>query len=155
MELRYAALSDQDVVDIMLQEYLREMSDYYGDTSDENGRFPYPWLPLYFTERDRHIIWFEEEGQAVGFAFVNTHAFTEEPIDHAIAEFEIFPWCRRKGYARQAVDALFAAMPGVWQFKYSPANTAGAVLWKKVTEQYHGKEYPLEENEIAVVLKAD
>lgn len=153
MELRYAALEDRDVVDIMLQEYLREMSAVYGGAPDENGRFPYPYLPLYFTEKDRHILWFEENDQPVGFAFVNTHSFVPEPIDQALAEFSIFPWCRGCGLGRKAVDTLLAAIPGVWQLKYSPRNTAGAALWRKVTEAYHGTEYPLEGGEIAVVLR--
>ena len=142
----------RDALAAVMQKYLYEMTRYYPLPMGEDGNYHYKYLPLYFTDSTRQAYFFYEGGQMVGFALANAHSFTDEPVDNAIAEFAIFPACRRRGYGMQAVAALREARPGPWQLKYSPRNTAGARFWQKVKEKYGGTEQPLEGGDIAVML---
>ena len=145
--------SKEQILYNLLQKYLYEMTAYYDDPMDENGNFPYKYLPYYFTEKDRQAFFLYDDDVMIGFALINTHSFTREPVDNCIAEFTIFPAYRHKGKGLEAIEALWAVRKGSWQLKYSTANQVGAAFWEKVKEKYNGQEHKLEGTEIAITFE--
>lgn len=148
--------SEEPVLFNLLQKYLYEMSTYYNNEMDENGNFPYKYLPYYFkeeaSEQGRQAFFFYDDSQRTGFALINTHSFTGKQVNNCIAEFTIFPAYRRQGNGMKALDALRAARRGSWQLKYSNANRSGAAFWQKVKQNYHGTEQKLNETETAITF---
>lgn len=141
-----------ETLDFWMQEYLREMAQYYGDTPDDGGRYSYPYLPLYFSEPDRFAFAIVQEGCRVGFLLVNHVRFSNQSTDYSLAEFTVFPQYRGQGRAQRAVHELMKMMPGTWQLKYSTDNPAAAGLWRQIGAAYSGKTLQLPGNEALLVF---
>lgn len=120
-----------------LQKYLYEMSQFYSDEMDYDGSYAYPHFSCYFAgDKQRHAYFIEEDGRAVGFAMVNAHSCLGQPIDHAMAEFTVFPVYRKRGLAAEAVRRIFALHPGTWEIKYAFLNIKAARFWNRMTAPY-------------------
>lgn len=151
VHLRKIIKEQEQVLFNVMQKYLYEMSQYYDKSMDEQGNYPYKYLPCYFTEEDRQAYFIYEDTLLIGFVLVNKHSFTKEEIDCCIAEFCIFPTFRKKGYGLDAVEAIRTLHPGSLQLKYSKANTLGMAFWKKVCKKYQGIEI-VSDDEIIVTI---
>lgn len=109
------AEADRVRLAFMLQEYLQEL----GAGSE------YPYLDLYWRERDRHAYWIAVSDQVVGFALVRRVGAGI----HEVAEFFVRkPW-RRHGVGQAAAMTLFAAHPGCWQVRSYPSSAASHAFW--------------------------
>ena len=153
IKLEVVTKEKETVLYNLMQKYLYEMTLYYDDELDENGNYEYQYFPYYFTEKDRQAYFIYDDLQMIGFALINTYSFTDEVIDHCLAEFTIFPQYRKQGNAMKAIEVLMKERVGSWQMKYSTHNQAGMHLWKKVKEKYNGTETKLEDNEVALTIK--
>lgn len=150
--LNRLTLDDKIVLESWIQDYLREMAHYYGDTSDENGRFAYPYLPLYFSESDRYALSIAEGGLPIGFLLVNHVDLGNLTTDYSLAEFTVFPQYRGKGRAEKAIRELMKMFPGTWQLKYTTVNPAAAALWRRIEKVYGGKTIALSNNEVLLTF---
>ncbi|GGC17112.1 hypothetical protein GCM10007205_27620 [Oxalicibacterium flavum] len=103
----------------MLHPYLRELG-----TSE-----PYPYLPLYWQEKERHPFLIKDGIKVIGFVLVR--ALDEHHI-FELAEFYIFPKERGKGYGRSAVQQLFSLFQGRWKLTILAGNSAALGFWRKV-----------------------
>ena len=72
----------------------------------------------------------------IGFAMINNYSCLGHRIDHAIAEFTIFPSYRKKHLGMRSVRKIFERYPGRWEIKYGTMNKAAAALWTKAAEPY-------------------
>lgn len=153
VKARKVEKSKEQVLYNLLQKYLYEMTAYYDNPMDENGNFSYKYLPYYFNDKDRQAFFLYDDSTMIGFALVNTHSFTGEPIDNCIAEFTIFPSFRHRGKGLEAIEALRAVRNGSWQLKYSITNQQGTVFWQRVKEKYNGREQKLAGTEIAITFE--
>lgn len=148
-------ITDKDRFWGIFQSYLREMAQFYGDEPDGEGTYPYPYFDRYFADApDRKALYIMEDGAAVGFALLNRHSFTDAEIDHAIAEFSVFPAHRERGCGAEAARCIFARLPGRWQVKYSRKNTKAARFWTKVTRQFRPRVMDLGEDERLALFSA-
>ena len=120
----------------VLQKYLHELSAYYPLTMDDNGNYPYPYFNLWFQEPERTALWIGLGRTAAGFALLNRWSCLGASIDHAVAEFTIFPRYRRGGLGREAVRKIFAWYPGRWELKYAKGNQAAKAFWTAVAAEY-------------------
>lgn len=128
----------------LLQKYLFEMSGCYDSILGTDGNYPYPRFDAYFdgAHPERLAVLFYQGEELAGFAMVNSHSFTGEPVDHSLAEFGVFPKYRRRGVATAAFSQLVESHPGKWQLKYSPDNRPGLAFWNKATAPYGGTHHP-------------
>lgn len=123
----------------LLQAYLRELAPYYAETPNAQGVYSYPYFGLYFDGQDpSRLALFVDDGTLTpaGFALVNAHSATPDPVDHAVAEFYIRPELRRHGYGRSALGLLLSELPGRWQIRYACANATGARFWESETQAF-------------------
>lgn len=154
IKLVTAKSGDAEMLSSLFQKYLYDMSRYYDSALDEDGNYPYPYLPLYFTGSDRQAWFIYDDDTLVGFALINTHSFVESEAEHALAEFTIFPAYRSRGYAAASAKELFARLPGTWQLKFSTNNTPAARFWRKLLTPYGAREHDLGGGETAVSFRA-
>ncbi|MBQ9346777.1 MAG: hypothetical protein IJT94_05465 [Oscillibacter sp.] len=120
----------------VLQKYLHELSAYYPLTMDGDGNYPYPYFDLWFREPERTALWIGLGRTAAGFALLNRWSCLDAPIDHAMAEFTIFPRFRRGGLGREAVRRILSRYPGRWELKYAKGNQAAKAFWTAVAAAY-------------------
>ena len=119
------------------QKYLYEMTQFYDDEMDEDGNYHYGYFDSYFCgDPEREALYIRADGQLVGFAMLNRYSHLGEEIDHAMAEFTIFPAFRRRGYASEAVRMIFADRPGRWEIKLNTKNAKAAAFWPGITAAY-------------------
>ena len=136
LQLRPVYPFEKESLWALLQEYLAELSSYYGDSADDQGLFPYPYFEDYFSQPSRRVYFLMHKNLAVGFALLNQYSPLGRAVDWAMAEFYIKPTHRRQGLARQAASLLFRTHPGRWELKFSRENTAARRFWFSVTGDF-------------------
>ena len=129
----------------LLQQYLGEMSAWYGDRPDQKGEYPYPWLDHYFTDPERAAFFLEAGGETAGFALVNRFSALGEAPDHAMAEFFLLPGWRGKGLGLAFTQEIFRQRPGSWEIKYHRENRPAGALWSRSAEPFRPMVTPLGE----------
>ncbi|MFG6373650.1 MAG: hypothetical protein K1W04_05795 [Oscillospiraceae bacterium] len=144
---RPVAQTDRQRLWNLFQKYLYEMTNYYDDELDGEGNYRYGYFDRYFEEPDREALFLWDGDTLVGFAMLNRHSCLGETVDHALAEFTIFPMYRRQHLGLEAARMLFAGRPGRWELKYSGENTAAKALWTKATRPYDPKASQYQETE--------
>lgn len=155
MELIKVTEKDRDRLWSMLQEYLLEMSGFYGDEPDENGIFGYRYFDDYFTDEKRMAFFLSQGEDLVGFVMLHPYSAFGGETDHVISEFTVLPAFRRRHLAESAADEIFRRYKGNWEIKYSDKNSAAAALWNRVTERYHPLWKDLSSNEKLLMFRVN
>lgn len=150
VHLQVVQEKDKQLLYQLLQKHLYEMSAYYGDDFDNEGKYPYRYFDAYFTDSTRQAFFLIINEQIVGFALLNQYSELGETIDYAIAEFSILPKYRKQHIAKQAVKQLFQEYPGCWEIKYHKDNVPAAKLWMQAVQEFHPKITNLKEDEIVL-----
>ena len=155
MELTKVTDKDRDRLWSMLQEYLLEMSEFYGDEPDENGIFSYRYFGEYFTDEKRKAFFLSQGEDLVGFVMLHPYSALGGETDHVMSEFTVLPAFRRRHLAESAADEIFRRYKGNWEIKYSKKNSAAAALWNRVTERYHPLRKDLSGNEKLLMFRVN
>lgn len=134
--LKQIELADKSKFWNIFQKYLYELTNYYDMDMDASGNYPYKYFDSYFEDPERAAVFLCDDGVLVGFAMINAYSFLGDPIDHAIAEFTIFPQYRKRHLGAKAVQEIFARYHGRWEIKYSNQNKAAQALWTSATTKY-------------------
>lgn len=125
-----AALSDKTIIKVQLTPYLRELRQY-GEVDDD-----YPYLDRYWQAGESRWPYLIRAGEDVaGFALVNAHSVTTQPVDFAMAEFFVRREQRGKGIGLAAAEALFARHPGSWEVAVMAGNHPARNFWKRVLQR--------------------
>ena len=130
-----ASNKQEPIIQNLAQLYTHDFSEFRSDTSKGNllpdGRFePYP-LEEYWTRRGwwASMIWCDEA--LAGFALINDHARSGEPVDHSVAEFFIVRKHRGRGVGRLAAETIFSLHPGSWEVAVARKNVPAGAFWRK------------------------
>lgn len=109
----------------LLDDYLAELAQF-GEVD-----LVYPWLDAYWQPGEKRWPYVIAEGdrQIIGFALVNVHAPSGEPVDYAMAEFYVAPEARRSGVGRAAAESVFHRHPGTWELSAMHSNAGARRFW--------------------------
>jgi predicted acetyltransferase len=130
-DIQVADFARRNVIDLMLQDCLREFSAFDGGKPGAQGRFDYPYLDAYWQEEGRSPFVFLREGNEIGFAFVRS--LGEDEVE--MAEFYVVPSFRRTGVAQVAAKKLFDRFSGRWTVRHHEGNEPARALWAKVINE--------------------
>ena len=152
----FRAVTEQERIFLynLLQKYLYEMTNYYGDDLDGEGNYPYPYFEAYFTDPTRQALFILEDGRIVGFILLNRYSVMDRNIDHSVAEFCVLPKERGRNVGLRAARALFERYPGRWEIKYAANNFRAAYLWERAAEVYSPEKYTLPEGEEVLCFRS-
>jgi predicted acetyltransferase len=106
----------------------RMMEPYLADLGAPPG-FAYPNLDAYWKDAARYPYIIVHDNQLVGFALV--HRVTSEPT-FELVEFYIAAQFRKRGFGREAAEALFKLHLGTWSVAIRSDNSAGRAFWASV-----------------------
>lgn len=138
MNTLLTAVSPQNkqLLSLLLQEYLAETAIFYGDRPDENGRYPYPYLDLYFSDPERKAYFIASADAPAGFVLINRFSVFGDDVDWSVAEFYIRPAFRRQGLGRSVMEEIFRRHKGRWELVFSLENNAAEAFWRSVTAPF-------------------
>lgn len=130
----------QHIVANLAQLYIHDFTELGGDEEvDENGRFPFPRLPDYWTDATRHPFLVRVDGKYAGFALVRrgSHFDGDQGVTD-MTEFFVMRRYRRRGVGGEVARRLFDLFPGRWEVRVAANNSSAQVFWRCVVGQYTG-----------------
>jgi predicted acetyltransferase len=135
--LRSAKLHEKNLVEDLMQAYLKEFSAFTEVERNADGTFRYPYLEFYWQDPARVPFLFRVGTDIVGFALVRNEMepVSGQPLSH-IAEFYIAPSLRRSGLGKAAVIRLLDMFPGNWVVEVLKSNSNGYAFWHPVISDY-------------------
>ena len=120
----------------LFQLYVHDFTDFWETRRvelGEDGRFPpYPPLETYFREPDRSAWLIRADGNLAGFALLDTHSHSGEPLDHNMGEFFVARHYRREGVGRVAAMEIIGTRPGQWELAVARRNIGAMSFWRGV-----------------------
>jgi predicted acetyltransferase len=130
VRITQASSSERPVLENLLDLYLHDFSEVFGNAPGADGRFHYERLPLYFEDPDRTPFLFRADGQLAGFALVSRGSLVSGSRDVMdMSEFFVVRGLRRRGIGRTAASAVFRSFPGTWEVRALERNRGAAEFW--------------------------
>lgn len=132
IEISKALIEDELLLANLLNLYLYDFSEWYGNAPDPEGRFEYEWLPSYFEDPKRTPLLIRADGEPAGFALVKEEPRVGGPEETwDLTEFFIVRGLRRRSIGLQAASFVFARFPGPWQVRAMDRNVGAAHFWTR------------------------
>ena len=128
VELVVAVESDAGLIESLLDDYLRELSEHRDAPVGATDATDYPYLDAYWSEPGRHAFIIKCRGSAVGFAFIRDPSSTRSD-SHQVAEFYIKPGNRRLGIGLYAALAIWERFSGEWELQVHARNSDAVRFW--------------------------
>ena len=125
--VKIADIKDKPVIHTMLQNYLRDLTEFETISQNESGEYKYPYLKYYWTENNRYPYILYCNADISGFALVS-----KEEKFFSMAEFSVLPNFRRNGLGTSYALEIIYKYPGKWHIEYNIKNTAGKKFWNKL-----------------------
>ena len=134
--------ADESILQNLFQLYTHDFSEHWAGTRDGDlnafGRFPEYPLESYWTEAGNAALLLQVEGHVAGFALLNRHGRSGQPVDANIAEFFVVRKYRRSGIGTNFAHDLFKARTGNWEAAVSRKNLAALGFWRSAVRGYPG-----------------
>lgn len=131
--------NESELLANLLELYIHELSAVFPSIElGPDGRFGYPKLPLYWSERDRRFPFLIRcDGRVAGFVLATRGSpMTDDPSVLDVAEFFVLRRYRRSGVGREAAFLLWERFPGVWIVRVSEGNTGALAFWTGVIADF-------------------
>jgi predicted acetyltransferase len=125
--IKTADIQDKPLIYYMLQNYLRDLTEFELIPLNESGEYEYQYLKYYWTESTRFPYLFYCGEDVAGFALIR-----REEQFFSMAEFTILPNFRRKGLGTLYAGDVIHKHPWKWHIEYNIKNTAGKNFWNKL-----------------------
>jgi predicted acetyltransferase len=125
----------------LLQLYAHDFSEFSALEINEDGRFGYPYLPLYWKEPHRRPFLIKAEGKLAGFVLLQKRSQVsgdEEIWD--VAEFFILRGYRRRGVGVKAAQAVWRMFPGKWEVRVMERNIQAREFWSRAVNEFTGEQ---------------
>ncbi|WP_437665534.1 GNAT family N-acetyltransferase [Sorangium sp. So ce1182] len=131
ISLDAATSADAQLLSNLLELYIHDLSDVFDVELGADGRFGYPRLPLYWSERERRFAFIVRcGGRVAGFVLATRGSpAVEDPDVLDVAEFFVLRRYRRSGVGRRAAFLLWSALPGRWTVRVAEGNRGALAFW--------------------------
>jgi predicted acetyltransferase len=130
VEVIEAALDDESLLANLLELYVHDFSGFLHFEIGEDGRFGYPFLPLYWSESGHHPFLIRADGRLAGFALVkNVAEISGSEALWDMAEFFVLRGYRRRGVGTLAAHKVWKRLPGRWEVRVMHSNAFARGFW--------------------------
>jgi len=139
IEIVRAELEHQEILANLLQLYAHDFSEFYHLDLEEDGRFVYKELPLYFREGKRHAFLVKTDGKWAGFVLVQRGSQVSAAEDvWDMTEFFVVRGCRRLGVGTEIARRVWCQFPGKWEVRVMEANRSAQPFWEHAIAHFVG-----------------
>ncbi|MBU5592321.1 GNAT family N-acetyltransferase [Clostridium sp. MSJ-4] len=115
--------------------YLHDLSEFAADLKiNEEGRFEYDGLELYFKSEDLTPYFIIYQGEVAGFVLFNKGKYVPKDIDYVIHELFILKGFRKKGIGIAAIRILLDQCKGKYRIVQISTNKIAVNFWIKFYE---------------------
>ncbi|SMC26005.1 Predicted acetyltransferase [Clostridium acidisoli DSM 12555] len=116
--------------------YLHDLSEFADDLKiNEDGRFEYDGLDLYFKSEDLTPYFITYQGEVAGFVLFNTGKYVPKDIDYVVHELFILKNFRNKGIGSAAIRILLDECKGKYRIVQISTNKTAVNFWIKFYEK--------------------
>src|SRR5215472_15928929 len=123
LEVIAARPEHEPILANLLQLYIHDFSEFIDLELDENGRFSYERLALYWSDPDRYPFLVKVNGHWAGFALIKRGSeINGDAGVWDVAEFFIVPGHRRRGIGKSAAHEIWRRYPGRWEVRVRDGN---------------------------------
>lgn len=138
-----ATFEQKHILEHLLELYSHDFSEFIEIDVDEEGRYGYPQLGMYWTEPDRHPFLIRSGEKWAGFVLVRKIAGDHPDAGsyYSIAEFFIIRKYRRSGIGKAVAHEIFRMFPGRWEVFQLTTNLPAQAFWRKTIGEYTGGRY--------------
>lgn len=137
-----AARDEMEVMERLFQLYLYDFSQFVDIDINQQGRFEYPSLAVYWQEPDRFPFFIEVEGKRAGFVLIKKGTGREEDREsYDVAEFFVLRGYRQQRVGTRSAHKIWDRFPGRWIVRVMVVNHPAVKFWKQAVEEYTGGEY--------------
>jgi predicted acetyltransferase len=140
VEIVRATPEQQPVLANLLELYAHDFSEFSASEINEDGRFGYPHLSLYWTEPHRHPFLIRAEGKLAGFILLQKGSRVSGDREiWDVAEFFILRSYRRRGIGAKAAQAVWRMFPGKWEVRVMEENSQAREFWSRAVNEFAGE----------------
>jgi predicted acetyltransferase len=130
IELIPASAAQKSTVANLLELYAHDFSEFRPAELDDDGRFGYKSLPLYWSDPGRCPFLIKVDGWLAGVALVKSGSEVSDSENvWDLAEFFIVRAHRRQGIGMKIAHELWRRFPGRWEVRVMPSNGAALKFW--------------------------
>lgn len=139
VETILARPEQEPVVANLLELYIHDFTDFIDLELGADGRFGYPQLSLYWTERGRYPFLVKVDGNLAGFALVQKGSQISGSEDvWDVTEFFIARGYRRRGIGIRVAQQLWKQYPGKWEVRVIGRNEKAKRFWSRAVAEFAG-----------------
>ena len=140
--VRQASVTDREELEILLDRYLAELSQYRENAAGATSAAEYPYFELYWSNADRFPFAIRVNETVVGFALIR-RLKENSVVVFQVAEFFVFPGCRRRGIGSMAIASIWKQLPGSWELQVIRGNDSAFRFWRDCVSR-HAKTWTVE-----------
>ena len=137
LEVLPATPEQEPILANLLELYAHDFSEFIDLRLGPDGRFGYPWLPLYLSEETRYPFLVKVDGELAGLVFVvRGSRITRDPKIWDMAEFFIVRRYRRRGVGAAVARKVWERFPGLWEVRVVEGNEPAYAFWRAATRAF-------------------
>lgn len=137
--LDVASAHDAPLLANLLELYAHDLSVAFALEVNDDGRFLYAKLPLYWSEPERRFAFIIRcDGRVAGFALATCGSpASDDPDALDVAEFFVLRRHRRRHVGERAARLLWDRFPAAsWVVRVSRGNQPALPFWRAVVRDY-------------------
>lgn len=135
--VRIAAVTERNIIDNLLQLYLKEIQLFEVRISTSEGRLVYPHLKHYWQNPQRYPFLMFKEQEIAGFALVRVDKDPSNgELVTEISDLFILKGLRRQGLGEKMAVRLLDMFPGNWRLGVLKGNKEALCFWERTIGQY-------------------
>jgi predicted acetyltransferase len=139
VEVSMAGPEHEPILANLLELYIHDFSEFVHTELGDNGRFGYPYLPLYWSEPHRYPFLIRAEGKLAGFALAKRGSEVSHKKDvWEMAEFFVIRGYRKRNVGTRAAHQVWRKCPGPWEIRVLPSNIAAKDFWSHAIAEFVG-----------------
>ena len=140
IELVPAAPDQQPILANMLELYAHDFSEFHELELGVDGRFGYPYLPLYWSDPNRRPFLVRVDGKLAGLVLVKSGSeLSGDETVWDMAEFFVVRRYRRRGIGTYMAHEVWRQVPGLWEVRVMESNHSAHLFWAHAISGFTGE----------------
>ena len=135
VELQVAQVGDHDCIEMLMQFYHYDASEWIALDVNTNGRYDFRSVDRFWQEPNQFPFFIRVDGAIAGFAVIDKEVTSDES-DLNVGYLFVLRRFRGQGIGRIAAHKLFAQFHGRWEVYQVEQNLDAIHFWRQVISDF-------------------